>query len=123
MEYTASHKNSFKWSFKDDVLHYDTPQILASIQQPASIWNCFFKIKNTSLKNFHCNANLEITIPSTVLNKIFYIFQIFCSIILVRTKCLKKKNSQVKVLRNVWILPSQNPLVIDFFCQSNFALK
>ena len=71
MEYTASHKNSFKWSVKDDILHYDTPQILALIQQPAPICNCFFRIKNTSLKNFHCNVNQEIKIPSTVLNKNF----------------------------------------------------
>ena len=45
MVYTASHKNSFKKSVKDDILHYDTPQILASIQQPAPISNCFFGIK------------------------------------------------------------------------------
>ena len=27
MEYTASHKHSFKWSVKDDILHYDTSDI------------------------------------------------------------------------------------------------
>ena len=43
MDYTASCKNSFKWLY--DILHYDTPQILASIQQPAPISNCFFEIK------------------------------------------------------------------------------
>ena len=45
MEYTASHKNSFIWSVKDDILYYDTPQILASIQPPAPISNRFFGIK------------------------------------------------------------------------------
>ena len=44
MVYTASRKNSFKRSVKD-ILHYDKPQILASIQQPAPISNCFFRIK------------------------------------------------------------------------------
>ena len=44
MVYTASRKNSFERSVKD-ILHYDTPQILASIQQPAPISNCFFGIK------------------------------------------------------------------------------
>ena len=43
MDYTASCKNSFKWLY--DILDYDTPQILASIQQPAPISNCFFGIK------------------------------------------------------------------------------
>ena len=50
MEYTASRKNSFKWPVKDDVLYYDTPQILASIQQPAPISNCFFRIKEHELE-------------------------------------------------------------------------
>ena len=45
MEYIASGKNSFKWSAKDDILHYDTPQILVSIQQSAPIKNCFFGIQ------------------------------------------------------------------------------
>ena len=31
MEYTVSHKNSFKWPVKDDILYYDTPLILALI--------------------------------------------------------------------------------------------
>ena len=38
-------------------------------------------------------------------------------------KCLKKKHSQVKILQNLSFLPCQNALVVDFFCQSNFALK
>ena len=50
MEYTASHKNSFKWSVKDVVLHYDALQILALIQQPAPISNCFFVIKKHKLE-------------------------------------------------------------------------
>ena len=50
MEYTASRKNSFKWSVKDDILNYDTPQILALIQQPAPISNCFFRIKKHKLE-------------------------------------------------------------------------
>ena len=60
MKYTVSRKNSFKWSIKDDILHYDTPLILALIQQPAPICNCFFRIKkkNTSFKNFHCRCQL-----------------------------------------------------------------
>ena len=45
MVYIASRKNSFKRLVKDDILHYDTPHILASIQQPAPISNCFFEIK------------------------------------------------------------------------------
>ena len=45
MEYTASYKNSFNWPVKGDILYYATPQILASIQPPAPINNCFFKIK------------------------------------------------------------------------------
>ena len=44
MDYIASGENSFKWLAKDDILHYDTPQILASIQQPVTIYNCFFRI-------------------------------------------------------------------------------
>ena len=42
MEYAASRKNSFKWPGKDDILYYDTPQILALIQPPAPISNRFF---------------------------------------------------------------------------------
>ena len=49
MEYTASCKNSFKWPVKDDILYYDTPQILASIQPPAQISNRFFRIKKQEL--------------------------------------------------------------------------
>ena len=45
VEYTASRKNGFKWSVKDDILHYGTTRILASIQQPAPICNRFFRIK------------------------------------------------------------------------------
>ena len=37
MQYAGSRKNSFKWLVKDGILHYDTPQILASIQQPVTI--------------------------------------------------------------------------------------
>ena len=72
MKYTASRKNSFKWSIKDDILHYDTPLILALIQQPAPICNCFFRIKKKTqaLRTFIADVNLEIKIPSTVLNKI-----------------------------------------------------
>ena len=50
MDYTASHKNSFKWSVKDDILHYDLTHILALIQQPAPICNCFFRIKKHKLE-------------------------------------------------------------------------
>ena len=45
VECIAYRKNSFKWSVKDDILHNDTTHILALIQQPASICNCFFRIK------------------------------------------------------------------------------
>ena len=38
-------------------------------------------------------------------------------------KCLKKKHSQVKILYNLRILPRQNALIVDLFCQSDFALK
>ena len=53
MKYAASRKDSFKWPVKDDILYYDTPQMLAWIQPPTPISNCFFGIKNMSLKNFH----------------------------------------------------------------------
>ena len=45
MEYTACLKNNFKWPVKDDILYYDTPQILASIQPPDSRSTYFFGIK------------------------------------------------------------------------------
>ena len=45
MGYTASYKNSFKWPVKGDILYYNTPQILPSIQSPTPISNCFFGIK------------------------------------------------------------------------------
>ena len=117
MEYTASHKNSFKRWVKDGILHYDTPQILALIQPPVSINNCFFGIKRT-WRTFDVDVNLEIKLLGTVLNKMFLIFQTFCSIVLLRMKNLKKKHSQVKILQNLRILPCQNALVVDFFCQS-----
>ena len=50
MEYTASRKNSFKWPVKDDILYYDTPKVLAPIQQPAPISDCFFRIKEHELE-------------------------------------------------------------------------
>ena len=50
MEYTASCKNSFKWPVKEDILYYETPQILASIQSPAPISYCFFGIKKEELE-------------------------------------------------------------------------
>ena len=72
MEYTASHKNSFKWLVKDDILQQDTQQILASIQQPTPISNFFFGIKKTQAwRTFNADVNLEIKIPNTVLNKVF----------------------------------------------------
>ena len=50
VEYTASHKKSFKWSVKNGILHYDTTDILASTQQPTPICNCFFRIKKHKLE-------------------------------------------------------------------------
>ena len=50
VEYTASRKKIFKWSLKDDILRYDTTHILASIQQPAPICSCFFRIKKDKLE-------------------------------------------------------------------------
>ena len=50
VEYTASRKKSFKWSVKNGILHYDTTHILASIQQPTPICNCFFRIKKHKLE-------------------------------------------------------------------------
>ena len=50
MEYTASRKNSFKWSVIDDILHYDTSLTLASIQQLTPISNCFFRVKKHELE-------------------------------------------------------------------------
>ena len=53
VEYTVSQKKKkkgFKWPVKDDILDYDTPEILASIQQSAPISNCFFRIKEHELE-------------------------------------------------------------------------
>ena len=50
MEYTASCKNGFRRLVKDDILYYDTPWILAFIQPPAPISNCFFGIKKQELE-------------------------------------------------------------------------
>ena len=49
MEYTASCKNGFRL-VKDGILYYDTPRILALIQPPAPISNCFFGIKKQELE-------------------------------------------------------------------------
>ena len=38
-------------------------------------------------------------------------------------KSLKKKDFLVKIMQNLRILPCQNTVVVDFFCQSNYALK
>ena len=48
-----------------------TYQILALIQQPAPISNCFFRIKKHKLEELVADVNSEIKIPGTVLNKIF----------------------------------------------------
>ena len=48
-----------------------THQILALIQQPAPISNCFFRIKKHKLEELVADVNSEIKIPGTVLNKIF----------------------------------------------------
>ena len=106
MGYTTSCKNSFKWPVKDDILHYDTPQILAWIQEPAP--------KTWPWRTFVADVNLEIKIPGTVLNKTFLIFQIFCVKILLKMKYSKKKHSS-KILQNLRILPCQKALVADFF--------
>ena len=50
MENIVSGKNSFKWLAKDDIIHHDTPKILASIQQSAPISNCFFGIQKHELE-------------------------------------------------------------------------
>ena len=124
MEYTASHKNSFKRWVKDGILHYDTPQILALIQPPVSMSTYFFGIKKKQFwRTFDAEFNLEIKIPSIVLNKIFLIFQILCGIILSMMKSLKKKDFLVKIMQNLRTLPCQNTVVVGFFCQSNYALK
>ena len=47
MVYTVSQKKKKK---KDDILYYDTPDILASIQQSTPISNCFFRIKEHELE-------------------------------------------------------------------------
>ena len=60
-------------------------------------------------------------ILGTVLNNIFN-FPNFLGIIFLSMKCLKKKQSQIKILQNLRILPPQNSLEIDFFCVSNFEL-
>ena len=42
MEYTPSHQNSFEWPVKNDILYYDTPQILPSIHSPTPVSNFSF---------------------------------------------------------------------------------
>ena len=73
------------------------------------------KLKNKSLKNFCCRCQLGIKIPGTDSNKMFLIFQTFCSIILLRMKYSKKEHLQIKILQNLEILPCQNTLVVYFF--------
>ena len=49
MEYTASHKDSFKWALTDDRLHYDIPDFsFDSTTTPIS--NYFFGIKKHKLE-------------------------------------------------------------------------
>ena len=61
MKCTVCRKDNFKWLVKDDILHNDTPQILASIHrfnnQLQSV-TVSSELKNTSLKNFHCRCQL-----------------------------------------------------------------
>ena len=61
-----------------------TYQMLALIQQPAPISNCFFGIKKKiqALGTFVADVNFKIKILGTVLNKIFLVFLIFYGIIL-----------------------------------------
>ena len=114
MGYTTSCKNSFKWPVKDDILHYDTPQILAWIQEPAP--------KTWPWRTFVADVNLEIKIPGTVLNKTFLIFQIFCVIILLKMKYSKKKHSSKNNAKSKdFTVPKSTSS--RFFCQSNFELK
>ena len=58
MEYTASPKNSFKWPVKNDILYYDKPHILASIQLPAPISNYFFGIKKQELEELSLQISI-----------------------------------------------------------------
>ena len=123
MEYTASCKNSFKWPVKDDILYYDTPQILALIQPPAPISNRFFRIKKQELEELSLqmstwNEDSRYSFKQNIFN-----FPNFLGIIFLSMKCLKKKQSQIKILQNLRILPRQNSLVIDFFLSIKFWIK
>ena len=122
MEYTASCKNRFKWTIKDDILYYDTPQLLALIQPPAPISSRFFRIKKQELEELSLqmstwNEDSRYSFKQNIFN-----FPNFLGIIFLSMKCLKKKQSQIKILQNLRILPLQNSLEIDFFCVSNFEL-
>ena len=123
MEYTASCKNSFKWPVKDDILYYDTPQILALIQPPAPISNRFFRIKKQELEELSLqmstwNEDSRYSFKQNIFN-----FPNFLDIIFLSMKYLKKKQSQIKILQNLRILPRQNSLVIDFFLSIKFWIK
>ena len=123
MEYTASFKNRFKWTIKDDILYYDTPQLLALIQPPAPISNRFFRIKKQELEELSLqmstwNEDSRYSFKQNIFN-----FPNFLGIIFLSMKCLKKKQSQIKILQNLRILPRQNSLVIDFFLSIKFWIK
>ena len=100
-----------------------THQILALIQQPVKICNCFFK--NTNLKNFHCRCQLgnsKHSFKQNITN-----FPICCCIFLVRMKCSKKKHPQVKIMQNLRILPCQTQQysrsVLPNYKLKNFKLQ
>ena len=122
MEYTASHKHSFKWALTDDRLHYDIPDFsFDSTTTPIS--NCFFGIKKQAWGTFVADVKLEIKFPGIVLNKLFLVFQIFCGIILLRIKGLKKKHSSKNTAKYKDFTKPKCTSSGFFFSQSDFALK
>ena len=57
MEYAVSHKHSFKWLVKDDILHCDASDISRYNQLQSVIASS--ELKNTSLRNFCCRCQLQ----------------------------------------------------------------
>ena len=100
-----------------------THQILALIQQPASISNWFFGIKKCNLRNFCCECQLGNEDSRYSLKQnIFNFPNIFwCNFI--KDEKFEEETLSSKILQNLRILPCQNSLVVDFFCKSDFALK
>ena len=122
LEYTASRKKSFEWSFKDDILHYDTTHTLASIQ-PAPIGTVSSELRNTSLRNFHCRCQLgnkgsRYSFKQNVLNFPNLLWYNFSKDEMFEEETLSSKNTAKFKDFTMSKCTSSG-----FFCQSNFVLK